>query len=1183
MQAPKIDPRSYEEIVAQTEELVQVLTTWQPGTEMDAGGAMVRIFGRFAEIVKDRLNRVPEKSFLSFLDLIGVDLTPAQSARVPLTFQLAADSPVDAYVPAGTQVAAALDENEVEEVVFETDRDLLVTRTNLVEVYARAFDQPYDRDLFGHYTAVATGAVAEAGDPDTPFPYFAGNEPMVHYLYIACDALLNIKEPTDITLQIATDLAQQLPAFPMRFAYWDGENGVWEEFPEGADSARVVNNTLEITLANCPPLKAGVVNAVEGGWLRLQLDVPLPPAKALLELEGIGLANPLTYRMPYLPFGTKGTAARCYLGGEAAFLRRGAMVNLDVTLETPGIPGEGETMELKLDYYTATGNNQQAWRALKIEDGTEGFTKNGRIRFQIPPDGQWNITTIQEWTSRWCRLKRVGKYAEDGAPKIGSITVSNEWELPVIHDIKISLPADRPPWLAESGFLNNLPLDVSKDFYPFGEEPGFNDTFYLAYGHVLAESGILPGDPVGLDVTLTQPGNPLGSNTEEGETGSVTLIWEFWNGRRWEPLGKSSDSDKLVGKSNYSFEDETQGFTIDEKSVRFALPETATASIINGEENHWLRVRLISGGYGQPAHYDNSKTMEVGSETVPIYTLVEADFEPPVITSLEFDVSARLQFALSACQSYNDFTYVDHTEANAAANGSFTPFTPTLDAQPTLYLGFDRPFANRSVTLYTQVQPPLPEQVLPDEYKDKVYDDPPQLVWEYAREDGWTQLSIADETKAFADSGLIRFTGPLHFNGRSRFGHHLYWLRVRWQDGQFTILPFGKRLRLNTTWAVQTTTFHNEMLGSSNGEPDQTLQTVQAPIQAGPLLQVRETDLSDAELARLQDAESVTVSHDATGNIDEVWVHWQEMPDLYGSGSNARHYTLDHLTGLVTFGDGTNGRIPPTGQNNIRLARYQSGGGSQGNRAAETIIQLRSTLPYVDGVTNYEPSSGGAAPGSVAQAKRYGPRTLRHRSRAVTAEDVEDLAFMATTDVARARAVPPIYRPLDLWLDPNNATPDFTQHQDVEEAGRLGLIIVPQMNAPRPAPGPELLDRVRDYLLSHMGATANIWISGPDWMEVTVSVTLVPTSLETADFVTERVNLALQTFLHPLTGGYEGKGWPFGRRPYRSDLFAVIEAVDGVDYVRSLEVTESPDINTLPPKQFLIYSGTHEVNLILDF
>src|SRR5215471_10548919 len=95
--APKIDPRSYEEIVQQTSALVRHYTTnWQPSnSDTDAGAALIRIFGRLVEQVIERLNQAPEKNFLAFLDLIGVQIFPPTPARAPLTFQLAASSPAD--------------------------------------------------------------------------------------------------------------------------------------------------------------------------------------------------------------------------------------------------------------------------------------------------------------------------------------------------------------------------------------------------------------------------------------------------------------------------------------------------------------------------------------------------------------------------------------------------------------------------------------------------------------------------------------------------------------------------------------------------------------------------------------------------------------------------------------------------------------------------------------------------------------------------------------------------------------------------------------------------------------------------------------------------------------------------------------------------------------------------------
>src|SRR3712207_1943892 len=63
---------------------------FEPGAGLS--GAMIRIFGRLAEIVIRRLNGVPEKNFLAFLDPLGASPMPPQPARAPLTFTLAAGS-----------------------------------------------------------------------------------------------------------------------------------------------------------------------------------------------------------------------------------------------------------------------------------------------------------------------------------------------------------------------------------------------------------------------------------------------------------------------------------------------------------------------------------------------------------------------------------------------------------------------------------------------------------------------------------------------------------------------------------------------------------------------------------------------------------------------------------------------------------------------------------------------------------------------------------------------------------------------------------------------------------------------------------------------------------------------------------------------------------------------------------
>ena len=107
---PNIDERTAAVISQQLQDLVRLYAAPQnagAGWELSGVGAgLVGVAARFSEVVIQRLNQVPQKNFLAFLNLLGAALLPPQPAQVPLTFYLANGSLADGLVPAGTQVAA---------------------------------------------------------------------------------------------------------------------------------------------------------------------------------------------------------------------------------------------------------------------------------------------------------------------------------------------------------------------------------------------------------------------------------------------------------------------------------------------------------------------------------------------------------------------------------------------------------------------------------------------------------------------------------------------------------------------------------------------------------------------------------------------------------------------------------------------------------------------------------------------------------------------------------------------------------------------------------------------------------------------------------------------------------------------------------------------------------------------
>src|SRR5439155_25923293 len=105
----------------------------------------------------------------------------------------------------------------------------------------------------------------------------------------------------------------------------------------------------------------------------------------------------------------------------------------------------------------------------------------------------------------------------------------------------------------------------------------------------------------------------------------------------------------------------------------------------------------------------------------------------------------------------------------------------------------------------------------------------------------------SDDTENFTRPGVVEFLAPADFTARHEFGQPpRYWLRVRWERGEYVLAPRLRRMLLNTTTALQTVTIRNEILGSSDGSSAQKFRATRAPILRGQRLEVREPERPSA-------------------------------------------------------------------------------------------------------------------------------------------------------------------------------------------------------------------------------------------------------------------------------------------------------------------------------------------------
>src|SRR5262249_13174830 len=99
-----------------------------------------------------------------------------------------------------------------------------------------------------------------------------------------------------------------------------------------------------------------------------------------------------------------------------------------------------------------------------------------------------------------------------------------------------------------------------------------------------------------------------------------------------------------------------------------------------------------------------------------------------------------------------------------------------------------------------------------------------------------------------------------------------------------------------------------------------------------------------------------------------------------------------------------------------------------------------------------------------------------------------------------------------------------------------------------------------------------------------VRAEILPLRAEEAGLVEARVRTQLSAFLHPLTGGQDGRGWEFGESVYLSDIAALIEGTAGVDAVRFLQlmVKHAAYGESVPVQpQQLVAAGDSQLKIIV--
>lgn len=306
--APNIDNRRFADILAEARTLIPRYTPeWTDLNDNDPGIALVQLFAWMTDMLIFRMNQVTELNYIKFLQLLGIELRPAEPARAEVTFPIADPQNQTVIVPKGTQVASAGAVGD-EPVIFETDESLIALTAQLKRVLVfDGFPPPSDTTqqntdamepffAFGPLASEGSALLLGFGYPDN----FQGKQDFPK-TQVNLDFFIHSEGVHPETAACDLPDSKVFPSARLAWEYWNRKD--WLPLSLDKDSTLSFMRSGHVLISTPDP---GLIKTDKMGdapenlfWMRVRIDRPgyeRPPLLDAVRTNTIGATQAQTQR-----------------------------------------------------------------------------------------------------------------------------------------------------------------------------------------------------------------------------------------------------------------------------------------------------------------------------------------------------------------------------------------------------------------------------------------------------------------------------------------------------------------------------------------------------------------------------------------------------------------------------------------------------------------------------------------------------------------------------------------------------------------------------------------------------------------------------------------------------------------------------------------------------------------------
>jgi hypothetical protein len=1121
---PNLDDRRYEELVREARSLIpQYCPEWTNLGDADPGMTLVQLFAWMTEMTIYRLNRVPDKTYIHFLNFIGEDRRQAQPASVPVTFYIRSEGRHAVEMPAFARCSTKQTSGRAALHYLTTD-DLTVHDATIQRVVAvQAGEQPMVREvpftteedleqvmLFGG----GRGLQVFRMDPVEHGPRAYTPH---HFIYLAHDDFSLMtgpvqpgEDPGRIRLRTATE--DHLPIGALfRWQHWteDGWKAI-DVVQEEQDVLGLPEISLKASMPNMVPVKSfgaeddafDIPEVVEGekNWIRGVVEYERWLAHRMAEdLE-------ITWR------DDRGGDDRMITNWDVRATGR----NVEFFIQDMPPVRAGWTVRFTMvDRAMAAGRNQYfpkyRWSYRK-GDQWEVIPPD-RVRYQGTTfilTGPFNDMATDGYNLRGERIETVNLRG-----LLNDLEVDSTWIRPVQLFLAAG-PQDDSAAQIQTHQLPQLPYQPAPTLPPM-----LGMKFFMG-ADVFANRA---ERPVMIELEV---GFELDGELIEDPKDKYSLQLTYRAPEAWRVV--HTDDGRF---NNFTFADlDPEGALVpDRRRIRILLDPKENLpdlfeSAVGPQDSRWLCLELTKAAL---THQENKKSPSlpislkifgvrlgvdgiIGNETYeqPLPGLKSAVVEYRPTNRRLTRAVVRTAGRLSESMPFDGFVDLVDEDGPAGQPG-----------HAAIYMLFDKPL------------PVGQRHVISFQCRGETYLPAGTTVrWEHLEDAGhgrlrWRELASGDDSGV--DVYRMDRTGFLDFPITEAIpsAKEGVWIRAlfRVPGGGVPTLPPLSHVMLNTVRAINLHEFRMEKF-SGEGIPNQSFSLRRSPI----FLHEESGHSAFTYPDRFVDLRVLVEEEDGERR------EWRRAPGntLLTASKDDRVFVVDPVEAALTFGNGIRGRMLPVGSYNVIVEVYYTVPGAVGNVGPGEVALAEGFADLV-GVHNDLPAVGGRNAESIDEIIRRAPSVLTSRDRAVTRLDFELIAKEASGEVSRAAC-----------------------DGQMTDDGEIEVVILPARRPGEVTPDPFLSTGLKEHVqryLAHrclVNVQPSVRLATFQPVDVAITVRLKPQT----NFIQVRAKARewVRRFLDPYEGGLEGDGWPFSGTLFAQDFGRMIREIPDVRHVSKVRV-----------------------------